>query len=147
MHFSKSSTVLWLLTLAIGLAINGYSQPFLTDGLVAYYPFSGNANDVTGNGNNGTAYNATLTTDRFDNTNQAYAFNGTNAYIQVGDLPDLRITNSLTMSAWINPTGSNVTQMIVAKDAAYLFALYGGKPGCELLKGDFTFLGGVFRLP
>jgi hypothetical protein len=33
----------------------------LTTGLVAYYPFNGNANDASGNGNNGTVYGATLT--------------------------------------------------------------------------------------
>jgi len=48
----------------------------LKDGLVAYYPFNGNANDESGNGNNGTVYGATLTTDRFGNTNKAYSFDG-----------------------------------------------------------------------
>jgi hypothetical protein len=32
-----------------------------TNGLVAYYPFNGNANDESGNGNNGVVYGATLT--------------------------------------------------------------------------------------
>jgi len=47
-----------------------------TDNLVAWFPFNGNANDVTGNGHNGTVYGATLTTDRFGNANSAYSFNG-----------------------------------------------------------------------
>jgi hypothetical protein len=47
-----------LLTLAFGLAVNGYSQSFLTTGLVAYYPFNGNANDASGNGWNGTPENS-----------------------------------------------------------------------------------------
>ena len=38
-----------------------------TDGLVAYYPFNGNANDVSGNGNNGTVSGATLTADKDGN--------------------------------------------------------------------------------
>jgi hypothetical protein len=37
-------------------------ESFLTNGLVAYYPFSGNANDASGNGNNGTAANVTFAT-------------------------------------------------------------------------------------
>ena len=45
--------------------------------LQAYYPFNGNANDESGNGRNGTVNNnATLTTDRFDNANSAYSFDG-----------------------------------------------------------------------
>ena len=47
-----------------------------TDDLVAYYPFNGNANDESGNGNNGTIFRATLTTDRFGNANRAYSFDG-----------------------------------------------------------------------
>jgi hypothetical protein len=48
----------------------------LKDGLVAHYPFNGNANDESGNGNNGTVNGATLTTDRFGNMNKAYSFDG-----------------------------------------------------------------------
>jgi Tol biopolymer transport system component len=41
------------------------------DGLIAFYPFNGNANDESGNGNDGTVNGATLTTDRFGNENSA----------------------------------------------------------------------------
>lgn len=50
--------------------------------LVAYYPFNGNANDESGNGNHGTVIGgATLTTDRFGNPNSAYSFDGFDDYI------------------------------------------------------------------
>ena len=44
----------------------------LAQGLVAYYPFNGNANDESGNGYNGTIHGASLTTDRFGNTSAFY---------------------------------------------------------------------------
>lgn len=47
-----------------------------TNGLVGYWPFNGNANDESGNGNNGVASGASLTTDRFGNNNSAYDFDG-----------------------------------------------------------------------
>ena len=47
-----------------------------TDGLVGYWPFNGNANDESGNGYNGLITGATLTTDRFGQVNNAFAFNG-----------------------------------------------------------------------
>ena len=47
-----------------------------TNGLVGWWPFNGNANDESGNGNNGTVNGATLTTDRFGNANKAYSFDG-----------------------------------------------------------------------
>lgn len=49
-----------------------------TDGLVGYYPFNGNANDLTVNGNYGTVSGAMLTQDRFGNPNSAYYFDGIN---------------------------------------------------------------------
>ncbi|MFN5911982.1 MAG: LamG domain-containing protein, partial [Bacteroidota bacterium] len=53
----------------------------LQNGLVGYWPFCGNANDASGNGNNGTVNGATLTTDRFGNANSAYSFDGVNDHI------------------------------------------------------------------
>ena len=54
----------------------------LERGLVAYYPFNGNANDESGNGNDGTPYGGVqLTDDRFANENSAYNFDGINDYI------------------------------------------------------------------
>jgi hypothetical protein len=52
-----------------------------TNGLVAYYPFLGNANDESGNGNNGTVNGATLTNDIIGNANSAYSFNGSSSNI------------------------------------------------------------------
>jgi hypothetical protein len=69
----------------------------------AYYAFDGNANDQSGHGNNGTVYGALLSTDRFGKTNSAYYFDGLNDYISVANNSSLNITNSLTISAWIQP--------------------------------------------
>jgi hypothetical protein len=54
-----------------------------TEGLVGWWPFNGNANDESGNGNDGTVNGATLTQDRFGNSNNAYSFNGTHNSIQL----------------------------------------------------------------
>jgi len=92
-----------LLFVGLGLAVNGHSQSFLTNGLVAYYPFNGNAFDGSGNGNNGTIYGATLTADRFGEPSNAYAFNGTNNYVQT---PSRFSTgaNPKSFSVWLNPS-------------------------------------------
>ena len=79
-------------------AVNGS----LTQGLVGYWPFCGNANDDSGNGNNGTVNGATLTTDRFGNSNSAYSFNGINSWIQVANSSILNPV-AITISAWIKP--------------------------------------------
>ena len=75
----------------------------LTDGLVAYYPFNGNANDESGNGNHGTVYGATLTEDRFGNPDSAYNFDGVDDYI---DIPysDTMEPSIFTISLWFKMT-------------------------------------------
>jgi hypothetical protein len=79
----------------------------LTDGLVAYYPFSGNANDASGNANNGSIQgNVTLTNDRFGNSNKAYSFPGNpNSFIDCGNNSTLQIQGAITLSAWIYMDG------------------------------------------
>ncbi len=84
-----------------------------TNGLVAYYPFIGNANDASGNGNNGTVNGATLTTDRFGSANKAYNFDGSSSYVQVADNPMLDLTGDFSLSLWeysdqLGPTFSRV---------------------------------------
>jgi len=67
-------------------------------GLVAHYPFDGNANDATGNGHDGTVNGASLTTDRFGNFEEAYDFDGEDDYI---DLPDNAVeTSAGSVCAW-----------------------------------------------
>jgi len=56
-----------------------------TNGLVGWWPFNGNANDESGNGNNGTVNGAILTTDRFGNDGKAYSFDGVSNYILVNN--------------------------------------------------------------
>jgi hypothetical protein len=78
-------------------------MPTITTGLEAEYNFTGNANDASGNGNNGTVYNATLTTDRFGNANSAYSFNGSSDSILVPNSSSLQFTSgNQTISFWIN---------------------------------------------
>jgi hypothetical protein len=70
-----------------------------TNGLVGWWPFNGNANDESGNGNNGTVNGATLTTDRFGNVNNAYNFDGVDDYNEI-DVNSL-LQNGLSISVWI----------------------------------------------
>jgi len=79
-----------------------------TEGLITYYPFNGNANDESGNGNNGTVYGASLSTDRFGNNNKAYNFDGSNDY--VSNIISMNSTDSLTICLWYNsPIPMNIS--------------------------------------
>ena len=72
-----------------------------TGDLVAYYPFNGNANDLSVFSNNGTVSGALLTTDRFGNTGSAYYFDGINDNIRVLSSTSLNFQNSVTINFWI----------------------------------------------
>ncbi|MFT3846031.1 MAG: T9SS type A sorting domain-containing protein [Lacibacter sp.] len=66
-------------------------------GLVAYYPFNGNANDESGNGNNGTVNGAALTADRFGDANKAYTFTNPN---HISVLNSNLFGNEFSLSYW-----------------------------------------------
>jgi len=83
----------------------------LQTGLVGYWPFCGNANDESGNGNNGTVNGATLTTDRFGNTDSAYSFDG--GYIITSNNTFDNGWNEKTISIWVKPNNlTNYNQTI-----------------------------------
>ena len=69
--------------------------------LVGYWPFNGNANDESGNGINGTVNGATLTMDRYGNSNSAYNFDGVNDYISLPPNNQIFNTDKFSVSVWI----------------------------------------------
>jgi hypothetical protein len=107
MNINTTASTLALLSVGLGLAVSGYSQSFLTNGLVAYYPFNGNANDASGNGNNGTVYGATDGTNRFGVTNSSFNFNGTNQYISFPAASFLNGAQKATISLWVQESDTN----------------------------------------
>ena len=80
---------------------------FPENGLVAYYPFTGNAFDSSGNGNNGTVVGAKSSSDRFGNANSAYIFDGISNFIDLGNIKGLNTNQGLSIAIWINWSGLN----------------------------------------
>ena len=102
-----------------------------TNGLVGYWPFNGNANDQSGNGLNGAINGATLTTDRFGNSNSSYEFNGTSNIINFGSSQSLINLSNFTYSLWINRSSN-------CADDAIIISNYGGNWEGNLLFGKLT---------
>ena len=89
---------------SVVLSVSGIAQADLNDGLVAYYPFNGNANDEGGNGINGTVNGPTLTSDRFEQPDRAYYFDGSGGRgIDFGDVLDIN-DGEFTISVWVKPS-------------------------------------------
>ena len=100
------NTIKLILAFALFYFALGNAWADLDDGLVAYYPFCGNADDESGNGNHGTVNGATLTANRSNKADSAYSFDGVNDYISVADGSSFNFTNNLSLSLWVNPGSS-----------------------------------------
>jgi hypothetical protein len=95
----KKSTVSIILALCFTI-INVIGQ-IPTNGLVSYYPFNGNPNDLSIALNHGVLTNGpVLTQDRFGTANAAYYFDGINDYIKLNNTNSLNTTN-FSYSIWV----------------------------------------------
>ena len=91
-----------------------------TQGLEAWWSFSGNANDLSGNGNNFTnTGGASLTADRDGNANSAYNFNGVDQYLLVNS-PSFSFaqTDSFTVSFWTQKTSNQYGIAVMQSSSA-----------------------------
>lgn len=123
------------MVLAVVFLMYGITYADISQGLVAYYPFNGNANDESGNANNGGVYGgATLVDDRFGNPSSAYQFDGIDDYIEIPDSPSLSVYNKFTVLVWIKTTDSQtIIDKYTNRDEA------GVRTGWLLKTGDIDF--------
>lgn len=109
------------------------SPPSTGTDLIAFYPFNGNADDESGNGNNGAVMGATLTNDRYGNENSAYSFDGINDYIfsSIGD------SDTLAVSFWYKAsTPDKYYPSFFSYDGTGFFGQYGGTLNPPYIPGD-----------
>ena len=96
-----------------------YQEPFNpgTNGLLACYPLNGDANDISGNGINGTIFNAetgglgeggSVWVDDPER-GTVISFNGTasGAYVRAGEIPQMTLTNDFTWAFWAKHSDEN----------------------------------------
>ena len=103
----KTKSIIAALLLAASSAFAQVPSYVPTNGLVGWWPFNGNANDESGNGNNGTVNGATLASDRNGQINKAYSFDGVPNRIEIGTAVNSSTqigspNSSWSACAWIN---------------------------------------------
>ena len=106
-----------------------FGQVDLKHGLQAYYPFSGNAKDESGNNNHPVFNNATLTVDRLGNPKSAYHFDGVRSYMKILNSLFLNTANKLSLCVWVKPQGfyngkCHGNSILMKGDADYLTGNY-----------------------
>jgi hypothetical protein len=94
------------LTITLNLLLQAHAQSFLTNGLVAYYPFNGDALDHSGNTNDCvSAGGISYGTNRFGVPSGCLQLNGVDAYVTTTNMPLLN--NAFSYTGWIKVDGSN----------------------------------------
>ncbi|MCP4350346.1 MAG: LamG domain-containing protein, partial [Desulfobacterales bacterium] len=93
-----------VMTLVLNFVFGGIAYADLNDGLVAYYPFDGDANDESGNGNHGTVLGPTLITDMCGKEDGAYSF-GELKHIKINHNEKINFGSGdvFTISAFVKP--------------------------------------------
>ncbi len=84
------------------------------EGLLAYYPFNGNANDASGHGNHCSVVGATASPDRQGTPNSSYSFNGS-SYIVAGNNSVGNFSGNTTICFWVN-CAAGAGGMVMDKD-------------------------------
>lgn len=99
--------------------------PLMPAGIVSWWRAENNALDAIGT-NHGTLSNGTSFAAGM--VGQAFSFNGTSNFVQVGNQPTLNFSNVFTFEGWIFPTGpgSDPTYggTIVSKEYQYILARF-----------------------
>jgi hypothetical protein len=138
-HFTILIVLITLCTIVSGQSLPNYLP---SNGLVGWWPFNGNANDESGNGNNGTVNGATLITDRFGNANKAYSFDGLTNEIVVPHNNALNVL-PISISVWFRTSVSQSNKMLVNKyvcysENGYSFRLNSDKPSAFYFSDSST---------
>ncbi len=118
--------LLTLTLLCFGLMAQAQIPSYVpTNGLVGWWPFNGNANDESGNGNHGTVNGATLAADRFGNAGKAYSFDGVNDNIYLSNF--IASNQAFSTSAWFKLNSYNFDgRRILTGNSVTSIAVLGG---------------------
>ena len=134
-RFNKAMNVIkWfaLTVFLICLTTLGQQPAFLTNGLVAYYPFNGNVNDESGNGNDGRSTFAPFMSDRFNRELKSInIIRASGSRVLIPNSDSLNIVGDMTLSAWVNIYDDKLPLTLLAiiskggrNSITYLFGVY-----------------------
>jgi hypothetical protein len=110
--------LLILMTICISLVSFGQVPNYVpTNGLIGWWPFNGNANDESGNGNHGAINgNISLNVGYDGSPNSAYLWpntNGSQNYINLGNLSQF-LPGAITISQWVYFDGATSDSRVIS---------------------------------
>lgn len=102
----------------------------INDGLVAFYPFEGNADDQSGNGNHCVVNGPVLAEGIYGPLDGSYVFDGIDDYLDCGNGATLNPADAISIAAWIKPANLSEASRIISKwgiDSGYELVLVTGE--------------------
>jgi len=113
-----------------------------TSGLVAYYPFEwGKANDISGEGSDGSIVNAVWNESGGLNETGGFVFNGLDNWVDMDFVDSLYGASSMTVSAWVKESSYSGGHYIAAEGDVggtriFVFCLLSGDPYFVVYNGS-----------
>jgi Leucine-rich repeat (LRR) protein len=101
---------IFLLNFSISAQTSNIPDYVPLNGLLAYYPFNGNADDISGNGSNGIGVDVEPTYDRFLLRKSAYYFNGTSSNIEADVVNYPLKGGSRTITGWFQAQSPAISE-------------------------------------
>lgn len=99
-----------------------------TDSLAGWWPFKGNANDLSSHANHGMNNGAQLVNDRFGNGESAYNFDDPADHILVQTINQSSFEGDFTISVWVNFRNFNIDYPHIISGMNNYFAFHGQGP-------------------
>jgi hypothetical protein len=109
-----------------------------SNGLVGWWPFNGNANDESGNGNDGIVNGALLGGDRSGSLDNSFSFNGLSDVIQVSDPANNTfdfLGLDFSISVWVKTISNQSGNPVITKQSLGLIANVSGDYNLDLING------------
>jgi hypothetical protein len=121
-------TLTWAFVAADVWSVN--AQVLFTNGTVAFYPLSGNANDASGHGNNGVISNVVFVADRFGDAASAGSFAGNSTSFITLNTTNLNLAPPFTVSVWVKFASGGTGRIL--STSGYEIAMSLGRPGINV---------------
>lgn len=112
----KGSMLVWFVVIQVSFGFLATASADVTQNLMAYYPFDGNALDLSGNGQHGTVEGAVLGKDRYGRAGRAYQFDGATTSIEIPVNINPTVHPQLTMTAWVRADNASPIRQVVSHD-------------------------------
>lgn len=106
------------ITRTIRVLVRDFSQVTNSD-LIAHYPFSGNADDISGNNLNGNVFGAKTTSDADGNALEAYFFDGANDHISVPNSSILNFTEGISVNVQFRARANNDGEVFLVSHGSW----------------------------